>query len=395
MSYSLVQTIADERIIEKVDGFCELSRNQVLADGFMYEHSANICSLGFKVKVVLTRNAFFVINPKIKGAKAKDMFVKIKVNLDWAVISFAKSSSSNPSRCMPFPFKITFSQDVTSYSLYLVDVSAFAGWLETLQGFGIQNNFNQKYTIEKKIGKGSSANVYRVLSSWNQKFYACKLFCKKKIKRDESYMKAIVNEIRILKDVRDCPGVVDLREVHETNDYVCLIMELIEGPKVFHSNFVNQLDELLPLIKSIIRSLQAVHAKGICHRDLKPDNLLLKFDERPSETNSVVIIDFGLATYSDSDDYIFQQCGTKGYVSPEIMNIKKGDKITPAVDIFSLGVIMYNCVTGLKPLKEIQICQKIFESDREIFDFDNENFQSSNIQCRLISPKADQRYAKV
>lgn len=87
-----------------------------------------------------------------------------------------------------------------------------------------------------------------------------------------------------------------------------------------------------------------MHKMGVIHRDLKPENIMFK---DPFNLNSLRIVDFGLATFSDVDHYLFPKCGTPGYVAPEIANLKdltyKYDKIC---DMFSVGCIFYKLITS-------------------------------------------------
>lgn len=79
------------------------------------------------------------------------------------------------------------------------------------------------------------------------------------------------------------------------------------------------------------------------HRDLKPENLLF----RKTGDWDCVIADFGLAEFSDINEYLFVRCGTPGYVAPEVINIKDmSTKYKPSCDIFSLGLIFYLLLTG-------------------------------------------------
>ena len=82
-----------------------------------------------------------------------------------------------------------------------------------------------------------------------------------------------------------------------------------------------------------------MHSKNIMHRDLKPENIML---QKKGDLNSLKIVDFGLATYSNIDKYLFPKCGTPGYVAPEIANlVDKSLKYDKVCDIFSAGVIFF------------------------------------------------------
>lgn len=98
----------------------------------------------------------------------------------------------------------------------------------------------------------------------------------------------------------------------------------------------------LPHTRDILRGLAYLEEKDILHRDLKPENLILGSTE-PILQNRVKIVDFGLATPADVDEYLFKRCGTPGFVAPEIIkaDANSKEKFTTKCDVFSAGVICY------------------------------------------------------
>jgi len=87
-----------------------------------------------------------------------------------------------------------------------------------------------------------------------------------------------------------------------------------------------------------------MHGKKIMHRDLKPENLIF----RSKNSWDLVIADFGLAEFSEINEYLFVRCGTPGYVAPEVINIKDmKTKYDPICDMFSLGLIMHILLLGV------------------------------------------------
>ena len=94
---------------------------------------------------------------------------------------------------------------------------------------------------------------------------------------------------------------------------------------------------------NFLRALIHIHSKNCIHRDLKPENLLLKGKENEYD---IVIADFGLAASMD-EEVIFKRCGTPGFVAPEILLYKEGDKFYDSrCDVFSAGIILYVLLTG-------------------------------------------------
>jgi calcium-dependent protein kinase len=87
-----------------------------------------------------------------------------------------------------------------------------------------------------------------------------------------------------------------------------------------------------------------MHEKGIMHRDLKLENIMVKRDPTNPIWITPVIVDVGLAEYTSSKKYLYTRCGTPGYVAPEVLKIRSGDDnqtYTEACDVFSIGIILY------------------------------------------------------
>lgn len=103
-------------------------------------------------------------------------------------------------------------------------------------------------------------------------------------------------------------------------------------------------------MKCIMEALAYMNEKKIMHRDLKPDNMILKFKDK-LENCTLKIVDYGLATVYDLPEYLFKRCGTPGFVAPEVINAPSKTNIhyTPQCDVFSAGVIFYILLTERSP----------------------------------------------
>lgn len=150
----------------------------------------------------------------------------------------------------------------------------------------------------------------------------------------------ILKEINILKQLKH-DGVIKLKEVHEDEPMVFLVLELLRGGnfrnKIMQPKLAYNEDYCSAVFSRLLKALAFIHSQGIIHRDIKADNILLKTSDNDIE---ISIADFGLADYFNEDcDYVFRRCGTPGYVAPEILYDWKYDY---KIDVFSAGVILYS-----------------------------------------------------
>jgi serine/threonine protein kinase len=103
-------------------------------------------------------------------------------------------------------------------------------------------------------------------------------------------------------------------------------------------------------MKCIIKALAYMDSKKIMHRDLKPDNMIMKTHDN-LENCHLKLVDFGLSTVCDVPEYLFKRCGTPGFVAPEVINAPSKTNIhyTPKCDVFSAGVIFFILLSGRSP----------------------------------------------
>jgi serine/threonine protein kinase len=164
-----------------------------------------------------------------------------------------------------------------------------------------------------------------------------------------------------------------------------LTMELLRGETLAEALAARgryRSDEALPLVAQMSAGLGAAHAAGIVHRDFKPGNLMLVPDE--SGATRVVITDFGLARRSALDDISItvtgEAVGTPLYMAPEQV-VTGQQPISPATDVYALGIVMYEMVTGELPFKGSSITVMAIK-----------RFKEAAPAPRLIVPDLDARW---
>ncbi|CAD8072470.1 unnamed protein product [Paramecium sonneborni] len=214
-------------------------------------------------------------------------------------------------------------------------------------------NINEIYQQLQQIGKGSSGKVFSAIHTIEQQIYAIKSVKKKQLKQQQEQGQAAFKmEISILKLLSKYPdNFITLKEIYEGQNKQCLVITYLEGPslseeierlKTQNKNRFSSL-EVKIIMKKLLINLANLHQHKIIHRDLKPENLMFK---KKGDFSSLILVDFGLATYESLEMWFFPKCGTPGYVAPEIFTIKPSNQYSTKVDIFSCGCIFYKLLTG-------------------------------------------------
>ncbi len=138
------------------------------------------------------------------------------------------------------------------------------------------------------------------------------------------------------------PNIIHLYEVHETENTIYMIMDFLEGGQlleIFRNTQKVAEIEIIKIFIHILNGIAYLHENNIMHRDIKPENILFNNN---SENKEPVIVDLGLATNEEEQEYLYPRCGTPGYVAPEIINVKSHkSKYSNACDIFSTGIILH------------------------------------------------------
>lgn len=246
------------------------------------------------------------------------------------------------------------------------------------------------YKILKMLGKGSFGKVYMASQVLTNRVVAIKCLDKKAVKEDNRKNK-ILHELLMFKSLADHPNVTQIYEVFENKKYFFFVMEYASGGDLLQlMKRKNRLTEHAArgIFIQLVRGLKYIHSKGILHRDIKLDNILLI--EADGDVKAK-ICDFGVSRFVKDREVINEQCGTPAYIAPEIIK-KKGYKGF-TVDIWSLGVLLYAMVMGAMPFKASSIDglhEKIINRDCEMDDPEVTQ-EALNLIERMLTINPDKR----
>jgi len=218
-------------------------------------------------------------------------------------------------------------------------------WIKFLSKHCVLSSYSSTYNDIKTIGKGSFARVYLSQRKSDNQEFAVKTFSKALLLSKEKARASLINEITIMRKFQN-ENIIALEEVYESEHHIHLVLEVLHGGELFEriikKGYYSERDACT-LMQKLLTALAYMHSKGIMHRDIKPENLILK--DATNDWN-IKIADFGLAAFTNANEFLFRRCGTPGYVAPEILDDCKYDQ---KVDVFSAGVILYILLTGRSP----------------------------------------------
>jgi hypothetical protein len=203
-----------------------------------------------------------------------------------------------------------------------------------------------RFVVERALGEGGMATVYRVRHVTLEARYALKILSIP----SPAIRDRMLREGRFQATLRhtNIVSVIDVLDIH---GMLGLLMEYVEGPSLAEwlAEYRPELREALAVFGGILSAVDMVHARGIIHRDLKPANVLLHLTDEGLYPR---VTDFGIAKsdrFSDISTGSGATIGTPAYMAPE--QFKDASNVDQRADIFSLGAILYELVTGRRAFK--------------------------------------------
>lgn len=199
----------------------------------------------------------------------------------------------------------------------------------------------ERYEILSKIGAGGMADVYKGRDNVLNRYVAVKVL-KKEYREDETYVKKFRSEAQAAAGIMN-PNIVNVYDVGVDRGLYYMVMELVEG--ITLKEYIAKKEKLTPkevisITLQVCAGMEAVHKGHIIHRDIKPQNIII------SNEGKVKVTDFGIAKAASSNTTSSNAMGSVHYTSPEQA---RGGFSDEKSDIYSIGITMYEMVTGRVP----------------------------------------------
>jgi eukaryotic-like serine/threonine-protein kinase len=290
----------------------------------------------------------------------------------------------------------------------LSDTSAHAGTRAPQPGaLGVTEllgvTLSGRYLVTRKVGQGGMGAVYEATHTLIGKRVAVKVLLEKYARR-EAIVQRLEQEARLASSCQN-EHIIDITDFGTTDDgRTFVVMEYLDGESLAEKlSRETRLPEqrILRIIAQAASALAAAHAKGIVHRDIKPENLFLL---RRKDQDFVKVVDFGISKSLRASDEAEELprltqtgmvLGTPLYMSPE--QARGDDELDARVDIYALGVIMYEASTGRVPFignNYLSVISQVLNEDakppRELQPELSEEFEA--IVQRAMSKDRDERY---
>ncbi len=231
----------------------------------------------------------------------------------------------------------------------------------TLEGLDTKPTLG-RYEITAELGRGAMGIVYKGIDPTIHRSVAIKTL---RLSDFEEEDLEIIKE-RFFREAESAgllnhPNIVAIYDAGEEHDLAYIAMEYLNGENLVqftHEGNLLPIRDVLDIIARVAVALEYAHGKKVVHRDIKPANIMMLKD-----TNDIKVTDFGIARItSSSKTKTGVVLGTPSYMSPEQVN---GKKVDGRSDIFSLGVVMYEMLTGQKPFSSDDVTSLLYQISHE------------------------------
>ncbi|MGB5824163.1 MAG: Stk1 family PASTA domain-containing Ser/Thr kinase [Proteocatella sp.] len=256
----------------------------------------------------------------------------------------------------------------------------------------ISKLLGNRYEILDKIGEGGMAYVYKARCRLLNRIVAVKVL-KPEFSNDEEFLEKFKNEAQSAASLNQ-QNIINIFDVGQDDSISYIVMEYVDGENLkdlIHKKGAISQELMISLSRQIALALEEAHGKKIIHRDIKSQNIML------TKSNMVKVADFGIAkaVTSSTITAVGSIMGSVHYFSPEQA---RGGYVDERSDIYSLGIVMYEMITGKLPFEgdtPVNIALKHIQEEIKFDDKDNISAEIKDVIRKATQKSADRRYKTV
>ena len=355
---------------------CEPVAEKPIYEGYLYKAN-KFKADGLELRYFILQENYLIYKKTKESSKQT-----CKLQVSSTFLEFPKKDQQQelPGLHCKYAFPVKLSKGGKFSILHARNEEEYLQWMTHLSRMAIRNDLHSRFKMDKVLGEGNFAMVYRAHSKQGGSSKAIKGFSKLALlsKKPQDQL-SLCNEISILRKL-DHPNLLRLHEVHETENSIYIVFDIHTGGELTKLSKKSKAapvseETVVTILHGVAKGLKELDRLDIAHRDLKPSNIMLRNNTNITPED-VVIVDFGLATETNARDMVYKRCGTPGYIAPEIISTKNSEddfKVTTKCDIFSLGVIGYTMIAGQNPFSGS------FLSQQAVIQ--------ANLECKLSFPE--------
>ena len=326
---------------------------------------------------------FFIYNGHLVLQQDGRVVMQVNINMFYFQESSTTLQGSEKDR-KPEIVIFNASQVIKVVFSSLQDLEA---WRKEITIFCVQRNIFEVYKAEEIISEGPRSRVFiasmksEKVKNGKQETKIIKSFTKTSLSSSPQALDMFLNELTVLQQLSESPHFSKLEEIYESGSSFFLVLEYIEGDlleDIASPSFISDVQRL-EIVSQLAKALKQLKEKRIIHRDFKPENIIF-------QPNGVVkVIDFGLSQrlIEDQDTTSlmkeYSKAGTPGYIAPEILRCTTPkSQISFSNDVYSLGIVYYQLVTGSNPFFDSEDTNSSLEKN-SLSDFTNsDSYNSGN-----------------
>ncbi len=248
-----------------------------------------------------------------------------------------------------------------------------------------QDRLFGRFRIIKELGRGGMGVVFQGYDEILERYVAIKRIPIKGV--NPSRIESIKEEAKLIAKLNH-PAIVNVFDVFEDEDFLYIIMEYVEGlslEKIISRGVKLPFERIIDMIMNVAYALEYAHDRGIVHRDIKPANILI------TRTGAIKLVDFGIAGLIEVKEENMK--GTPAYMSPEQI---QGEHVDNRTDIFSLGVVFYQLLSGKNPFLGENLSETIYNIlNKTPEKIDKLSGKLWNIITKMLEKDPEKRYSHI